>query len=149
MCVLSIGLFMTSCSKYDEGPNLSLYSKGKRIQGTWYFSHVTYNDIDSTEAFQQSTMEFLLGEGSDKDWGIFTWNTAAYSQVFDPNRLKLGGWKLIADKDSFEMVIISDQVEDYDTIQWKINRLAYDEWWMERHIDDTTRVLWQLWKWVY
>ncbi|MEA1878634.1 MAG: hypothetical protein U9N86_17465 [Bacteroidota bacterium] len=147
--ILAIGLFLTSCSKYDEGPGLSLYSKGKRVQGTWYFSRVTYNDIDSTEAYLQRAIEFMLGEGSDKDWGVFTLNSGVYSQVFDPNRLKFGGWKFIADKDSFQMIIISERVEDYDTTQWKINRLAYDEWWMERHIDDSTRVIWQLWKMVH
>lgn len=150
ICLLAIGLFVGSCSKYDEGPGLSLYSKGMRVQGTWYFSSVLYNDTDSTELYLQSAIKFSLGgEGPEKDWGMFTWNTGVYNQVYDPSQLRIGRWKFIADKDSFQMVLLSERIESYDTLQWKISRLAYDEWWMERHIDDTTRVKWQLWKLVY
>lgn len=149
ICVLAIGLFMTSCSKYDDGPGISLYAKGKRVQGTWYFSNVSYNEADSSEIYLSHSIKFFLGEGADKDWGLFTWNMGASNQAINQAQQRIGGWKFIADKDSFQMIVLSERSEDYDTLQWKINRLAYDEWWMERHIDDTTLLKWQLWKWVF
>lgn len=148
VCGLAVLLFLTACSQYEDGPNMSLYSKGKRVQGTWYFSNVFHGSIDSTETYQRGAVEFLLGEGSGKDWGLFTWNKGVANSIFDPNRMQFGAWKFIADKDSFQMIMVQAHVEDYDTIEWKINRLAYDEWWMERHVNDTTLVVWRLWKWV-
>jgi hypothetical protein len=146
---LMITISFTSCSQYDEGPGMSLYSKGKRVQGTWYFSRVLYNDIDSTEHYTRGRIEFLLGEGSGKDWGLYTWLVDPYNSSQDPNFVKLGGWKFTADKDSFQMVILATRPQNYDTLNWSINRLAYDEWWMERQINDTTKLRWELWKWVF
>lgn len=145
--LIGVVFLFTTCSKYDEGPNLSLYSRGKRVQGTWYFSRVLYNDVDSTEQYIQGRIEFLLGEGSGKDWGLYTWMIKPYSP--DPNDMKLGGWKFSPEKDSIQMVVMAKNAADYDTLKWKIKRLAYDEWWMERQIDEQTTLTWELWKWVF
>ncbi len=149
LLVVVVGLLLTSCSKYDDGPSFSLYSKGKRVAGTWYFTRVLYNDADSSEAYLDNSIRFYLGdEGSDKEKGYFTWTTG-YDQASQQKQISFGGWRFVADMDSMQMIVIGEDVGDFDTIQWKINRLAYDQWWMERHTNDTTLLLWQLWKVIY
>ena len=92
--LLGLLVLMSACSHYDEGPNLSLYSKGKRVQGQWYFSRVLYNDADSSESYYDDRIEFSLGEGSEKDWGLFTWIMDPYSPRNEA--LKLGGRQFIS-----------------------------------------------------
>lgn len=141
-------MFMvTACSHYDEGPSLSLYSKGKRVQGTWYFSRVLYNEVDSSQHYMDDRIEFSL-EGNGKDRGLFTWLMNPMSSSVDA--IKLGSWEFVSDKDSVALVFLPmNQGVFDDTIHWKIRRLAYDEWWMERQLNDTTILTWELWKWVF
>ncbi len=147
--LLVFGLLFTACAKYDEGPAFSLYSRGKRVEGAWFFSHVAYNEVDSSEHYQNGRIKFYLGEDGENNWGLFTWEKGYDPVLGATPLLQVGSWKFIAEQDSFQMVMLQEKVEDYDTIHWKINRLAYDEWWMERYLDDTTRLEWKFWKWVY
>lgn len=149
MSLMLLGLILNSCSKYEDGPGFSLYSKGKRVNGTWFFSNVRYNEQDSIEEYRNSAIEFLLGDVAGKDSGSFTWNMELYSSTFDPTKLQRGFWNFYSEKDSFQMVIVAfDPIND-DTIKWEIDRLAFDEWWMHRQYDDTTILVWRLWKRVY
>lgn len=142
-----LSLMVTACSQYEEGPAVSLYSKGKRVQGTWYFDQVMYNDVDSSEHYYKGRIEFSLGEGAEKDWGLYVWHQDPYNP--DPSKMILGGWEFLADKDSIQMIVMHTDPQLWDTVSWKINRLAYSEWWMERQLNDTTQLTWRLWKWVF
>lgn len=146
LCLMLVGLFLNSCSQYEEGPGFSLYSKGKRVNGTWFFSSVKYNDRDSSELYTQGAIDFVL-VGDGKDSGTFNWNKLAYS--FDPSNLQRGEWSFQSEMDSFQMLLVNYDQSAYDTVTWGIQRLSYDEWWMERQYDDTTVLSWRLWKRVY
>jgi hypothetical protein len=51
---------MTSCSKYEEGPSLSLRSKKARLAGEWSVSNVTLNGTDVTSLFLPSGTTYSM-----------------------------------------------------------------------------------------
>lgn len=146
--LLGVWLLLGACSTYDDGPGFSLYSKAKRVQGRWFFKKVLYDDTDSTEYYNKGRIEFLMDNTSGNEWGLFTWIVTPSDNQTDAV-IKLGGWKFNEEKDSLEMVFLANHAEDYDTIRMKINRLSYNEWWMERELDDETMLTWELWKNIY
>jgi hypothetical protein len=66
MLVAVTGSFMTSCSKYEEGPKLSLRSKKARLAGEWVVDH--YVDASGTSVTPTGNTGVLT---IDKD-GTFT-----------------------------------------------------------------------------
>jgi len=46
-------LFSTSCTKYEEGPILSLKTKKSRVANTWVVDKAYENDEDVTDNFDQ------------------------------------------------------------------------------------------------
>jgi len=154
LILTSMVFILGSCSKYDDGPYLSLYSKEKRVQGRWYFTRVKYNDVDSTESYRYNpthTLEFYTNPDRKALWNAFTWN------IFDGSSgsVGYGMWRLNDEKDSLLMATTiwryPGEAVSYDTtiINWKINRLAYTEIAIERMYDDTTKITWELYKPVY
>ena len=147
LLILVLMVFLTACKTYDEGPSLSLYSKGQRVAGNWFFTKVMFNENDSTDSYLAGAMEFLLYDGKGKDRGAYTWNKLYGSQDFNPDNIFFGSWQFFAGKDSIRMILLNKEFKD--TTDWKILRLAYNEWWMERQYDDTTRLRWELWKAIF
>ena len=154
LILLVIVMFLPSCSKYDEGPVLSLYSREKRVQGRWYFSSVKYNEVDSTDSYRVDPLqyiEFYINPEKGAIWNAYTWsvNASGYGAQ------NLGMWKFNDEQDSITMVTTitiytgNNVREDTTVYNWKINRLAYTEFWTERQEDDTTQVKWKLWKIAY
>lgn len=149
-------ILLSACSKYDEGPYFSLYSKDKRVQGRWYFSVVKYNDVDSTDAYRLDPMqsiEFFQNPDKEAIWNAYTWRRNSATDM----SMSYGAWKLNEEKDSLTMVTtlttfgMGESDFNTDTVEyfWKINRLAYTEMWLQRQMDDTTQVNWKLWKLAY
>jgi len=157
--ILIAVLFLTGgCSKYDEGPIFSLYSKEKRVQGRWYFSRVLYNDVDSTDAYRLDPMQYIdyvINPERDENWAAFTWSHGAGSAVATPPYVNYGFWRLTEEKDSMLMVTTikiemnEPAVQDTVKYNWKVVRLAYTEMWLERMYNDTTKIEWKLWKRAY
>ncbi len=138
---------LAGCKKYDEGPLMSLYSKGMRVAGTWYFQNVTYAGRDSTAHYPLQQLNFIYLK--ERDGGAFTWNHNLYATSADANPLEGGKWKFYSDRDSFEMVIYKNQFKDSLVLHWRIKRLAYTEFWLERNIRDTSFLKWSLVKFAY
>jgi hypothetical protein len=148
MVMLAIAALFTGCKKYDDGPYMSLYSKGMRVAGTWYFQSVQYAGRDSTEHYRYQRLEFIYVKKIDG--GVFTWNHNLYATSADPNPLDGGLWNFVSDRDSLEMIIYKDMLQrDSVVTRWKINRLAYTEFWLERTLKDTISLKWQLIKYAY
>ncbi len=152
--LMSLLLCLGSCSKYDDGPNISLYIKEKRLQGRWYFSTVMYNDVDSTDTYRYDPMqsiEFFYNPDKDVVWNAYTWSKTSVTT----GSIGYGQWQLNEEKDSIRMVttmlVYGENLSRADTVEysWKIKRLAYTEFWVERQADDTTLVSWRLWKRAY
>jgi hypothetical protein len=147
LIVLLIAAFLPGCKKYDEGPLLSLYSKETRVAGTWYFQNVWYGGKDSTEHYRYQYLDFLSVKKSNG--GAFSWNHNLMATSADEYPIEGGTWRFLADKDSIEMVVYKNTLTDSVVLQWKINRLAYTEFWIERNIKDTILLKWNLVKYVY
>lgn len=148
LTLLILTTILTGCSKYDEGPLLSLYSKGMRVAGTWYFERVSYGEVDSTANYRMQYLNYILVRKADG--GAFTWNHNLYAGPNDPNSMEGGTWKFYSDDDSIEMVVFKDfAAQDSVLLKWKINRLAYTEFWLERNLKDGTSLKWQLIKYAY
>ena len=145
--IIVIAACLSGCSKYDDGPIISLYSKGMRVAGTWYFQSVLYGSADSTVHYPYQRMEFIYIK--DIDGGAFTWNHNLLATSADDNPLEGGKWRFFADRDSFEMIVYKNSFRDSVVIQWKINRLAFTEFWLERKVKDTINLQWNLVKYVY
>lgn len=134
---------LSGCRKYEEGPLIDLYSIPKRVQGKWWFDRVEFNGIDSSIHYKYARIEFGL---YDKERGGFVFEP----NVYEPDllgRLIGGTWGFLAERDSFEMKYL--HTKDTLVHQWKIKRLAYNEFWMERHDESSNLIYWKLWKFVY
>ena len=140
-------VFLTGCKKYDDGPLLSLYSKGMRVNGTWYFGLVQYDGKDSSAHYPYQQLHFFYVK--EEDGGGFTWNHNVTAQTLTDELYETGTWKFFSDRDSFEMVTYRNELRDSTIYHWKINRLAYTEFWLERTVKDTIQILWHLDKYVY
>jgi len=147
MILLVLTAFLPGCKKYEDGPLISLYSKGMRVSGTWYFQSVLYGGKDSTANYTYQQMDFIYIKKIDG--GVFTWNHNIYATSADENPLVGGTWKFFSDRDSFEMIVYKNLLRDSVVTKWKIDRLAYTEFWLERNIKDTINLKWQLIKYVF
>lgn len=49
-------IFMTACSKYDEGPFISLKSPEKRILGLWEITELLVDNVDFTSVYQEDSV---------------------------------------------------------------------------------------------
>ena len=152
--LMSVLFLFNSCSKYDDGPYISLYSREKRVQGRWYFIKVKYNDLDSTQIYRYDPtqlIEFFHNPDKKAVWNAYTWNIYSGST----STVGYGMWRLNEENDSLLMATtirrFPDDVVSFDTLfyNWKIIRLAYTEMTLERMYDDTTRITWELYKPVY
>lgn len=50
---------LTACTKYDEGPKISLRRDFKKFLGTWHIDKFYVNDIDSTASFKNENGDSL------------------------------------------------------------------------------------------
>jgi hypothetical protein len=142
-----LGLLLTGCKKYEDGPLISLYSKGLRVAGTWYFQKVTWGDTDSSSAYHYQKLEFIFSR--KYDGGAFTWNHNVLATSQDDNPLEGGQWYFKSDKDTLQMLILKNMLKDTVVLNWGIKRLAYNEMWIERTIGDTVNLSWHLVKYVF
>lgn len=158
LVLMALLMLTGGCSKYDDGPVFSLYSKEKRFQGTWYFTRVKYNDVDSTDIYRIDpiqTLYFVLNTDKDVKWNAYTWNRNAAYSTSRPAQTDYGFWRMTDEKDSLLMVTTlsvraaMETIADTTEYSWRIVRLAYTEMTLERMADDTTKIEWQLWKRTY
>jgi hypothetical protein len=147
LALLAMVLLLPGCMKYDDGPLMSLYSKGMRVAGTWYFQNVEYGGKDSTVHYPYQQMNFIYIK--KMDGGAFTWNHNIMATSADPNPLEGGEWRFKSNRDSFEMIIYKNEYKDSVVLKWKIKRLAYTEFWIERNVKDTISLKWNLVKYIY
>jgi hypothetical protein len=88
-------LSISSCKKYEEGPNFSLRTKKARLSGEWYLTESTLSntsikftdkDIDYIIKNDQSyTYQFNLGFLTTKIEGKWEFNDKKSSVIFTPN----------------------------------------------------------------
>jgi len=140
-------ILLSGCTQFDDGPIMSLYSVERRLEGSWYFDRVVYGGVDSSENYvYQQRIEFLYSR--KHEMGAFNWyhnfNVSTTQDNFERGYLNFS-----EAKDSLKFTFVNLRTLDTTRIlNWKINRLAYREFWLERTIKDTLKVEWYLWKWA-
>jgi hypothetical protein len=139
-----IALPLTGCKQYDDGPLLSLYSIEKRIEGSWIFDQVIYGGNDSTEHYLFQQLSFVNMKNTDG--GVVVWYHNLYATTWTPNLTQGGIWTFLSDRDSIRLAIVDVTTGDTTATRWKINRLAFTDFWIERTIKDTLKLEWLLWK---
>lgn len=102
---------VTSCSKYEEGPKLTLLSKKARLTGEWTLNKVEVNGETQDISGYTVNVTFLK-DGSY----TYKWTSGGFSVQ------ESGTWKFSDDKVD---LILTD--EDGDVTTSEIVRLANDE----------------------
>jgi hypothetical protein len=99
------GVALTSCSKYEEGPKLTLLTKKMRLSGTWGVAAYLENGVDKTSDYRQGTSAETFTINKD---GSFTSSVTNLLGTFTSE----GTWEFINDK------------EDVKTTTTKFNGVA-------------------------
>ncbi len=111
-------LYLTSCGKYEEGPEFSLLSKQARITGTWTLISVEgddYFDVDNDES-----LEMAIEKDNDiifrmKETYTYEGETHTYTYSIK------GEWDFSDDKEYLEIDI------DDEYLEFEILRLTNKE----------------------
>lgn len=90
------GVALTSCSKYEEGPKLTLLTKKMRLAGTWGVAAYLENGVDKTADYRQ----FVSSESTtiEKDGN---WNSTMTTVL--GTFTSSGTWEFINDKEDVKM----------------------------------------------
>ncbi len=131
-------VLLVSCSKYEDGPMFSIYTKTERVVGFWRFDFVAENGVDKTEEYVQQSIE-LLRNGSLYRITGYRQNNPSFPII------ESGAWRFGNNKESIIMVFNPGRPEQYE-YDWNIRRLAYGDLRLERY-DGTLRFIeWRLWR---
>jgi len=110
-----LGVSLQACSKYDDGPALSLRTKKARLVGDWEVKQI------GTQSFPQGGYSLEMEFQKDGDFR-FTYSYGSYSYSY------AGDWEFSSDKEELDLII------DNTVQTFEIKRLTNKEVWLE---DDT------------
>jgi hypothetical protein len=130
--LLGVLFMLSSCSKYEEGPLLSLKSKEARLVGTLVVDQVLKNGVENTDMMEfMDNMEFTFEKGGTGNMkAIYTWGGMEVTAVDDLE------WQFSDDETK---LLVRTKGED-DTVwsDWEestILRLTSDELWTQEYDD--------------
>lgn len=109
-------LFMASCSKYEEGPMLSLRSPSERVANTWEVEEAMANGEDVTSSFDH--YELQLSKDGDVELDA---EYLVFGQTFKTNTD--GTWEFTNDNNNLRLDLEGD---DWD-ITYQILKLTEKE----------------------
>lgn len=101
---------LAACSKYADGPKISILPRKERIEGKWMANSVKYNNIDSTSAYKAHIWEF----------------TRNYSVILQIGLVKRTGiWSTVTNDKDFRIDYDNGDIEQYE-----IRKMTKDEFWL-------------------
>lgn len=121
----SMLIFGTSCSKYENGPKLSLRSKKARLVNTWELTESKDGDTDISEFSKGATIKI------NKDG---TYETGGTTKLGAVTAVK-GKWEFSSDKT--KVIYTEDGQTAAD--KWTITKLKNDELWLEKDQANNTK----------
>jgi hypothetical protein len=124
-------VFLVSCSKYEDGPAISLRSKKARLSNEWQVSSAYQNGADRTSDFNAAFAGYLLKIEKEGNY------TLTYSPFSLGTVTESGTWKFNSDETHVIFTDSDGNQEDY-----KILRLKEKELWVEFTDDDGN--LWEV-----
>lgn len=90
------GVTLTSCSKYEEGPKLTLLTKKMRFAGTWGLAAYLENGVDKTADYRQFITSESFTYEKDGTWsGTMTTGLGTFTSS--------GTWEFINDKEDVKI----------------------------------------------
>ncbi|MGB0863876.1 MAG: hypothetical protein ACPG19_14095 [Saprospiraceae bacterium] len=125
---------LSSCSKYDDGPTFSLFSKTDRVTNSWVYTEVYRNGLNITlgaEANNQKYTESTIGFADD---GRFSF-VDAYRDSTTINGD--GYWEFVNDDESLQLTYDSSAL--IRTL--KINRLERSYLWLEENLGNNNTLI--------
>lgn len=136
---LLIALFaVTSCSKYEEGPALSLLTKKARVAGEWKIDKTFYNGEEQTEGTEYTDyMTYVMekdGTGKMKQ-EAYTVENDGYTYEAEAAEYKLE-WKFNDDKTMIEVRLQDGEGEWMEWDSSEILKLKNKEFWMKSTDED-------------
>jgi len=127
---LAIAFSFTNCSKYEDGPFISLRGKENRLTNSWSYTLVMRNGVNVMEGLVKGSVNYTQSLIGFTDEGRFTEiNTidAVASQ-------KDGDWSF--DEEKQNLILNFD--DGSDTRNLSILKLKKVELWLEESFDDNT-----------
>ena len=115
---------LTSCSKYEDGPSLSLRSKKARLCGEWKIEFVSQDGIDITT-------DVLTALGSENEFHIEKDGTYHVHGLSED----MGTWEL---KDKKESLLTQSNTAGSEAEDFTILKLENDALWLKHVHEDGT-----------
>lgn len=106
-------LIVSSCSKYEDGPKLSLRTKKSRLVGEWDLLRIDGQDVSDSVEF-----EFK------KDLKFKMFFFKKYGGEIKKKALRRGDWIWKDDKESIELDVFNGAI-----LKWRVKRLSNSELW--------------------
>ena len=96
-CILALSIGITGCSKYEDGPNISLLTKTQRITGNWEVEKwVPFGETNAINMGSNIELEF----DEDGDWDMRRVDLGSV-----PPTQERGEWEFSNDKQEIEIEI--------------------------------------------
>jgi hypothetical protein len=114
---LSIGVLF-SCTKFEEGPSISLLSVKNRLQGKWKLEKYLLDGADSTESYLN---------GYNEEWEFFKNKTLVYTKG-QQNPID-GTWDLHETNVVVKLQMMNGNFEYYEYDTLPLIRLTNREMW--------------------
>lgn len=112
-------LSVSSCSKYEDGPAISLRTKNERVANTWKIEQAMRNNQDVTADYDQYVLT-MTKDGDARLEAIYS--SGQFTFQFETD----GTWKF---DDSKEILILDFENNDADA-SYQILKLKEDELWI-------------------
>ncbi len=121
-----IGIGLTSCSKYEDGPAISFVSKVERIENDWEIEKAERNGENVTEEYDQYEL-YLNEDYTARLVAVYTSDNITFQYETD------GNWEFENDKEELKLDFENDDADN----TYIILRLKKDELWLENKEDGT------------
>lgn len=116
---LSSLFIMASCSKYEDGPAVSLRTKKERVSNSWVVEKAYENGDDVTDQYNQYDL-YMTKDGDAELNAEYTIFDTEFSVATD------GTWEFTNNQENLSLDFEED---DYDA-EYQILRLAEKELWL-------------------
>ena len=119
LIIISISLLISSCL-YKDGPVISLRLKSERLANTWKYDNYVINNLNVTESFDSSTLQFT------KDGFIYKTKI-----LKDSTATTIGKWEFDENTSQILKMYLIDSTLSTWAESWTILRLLEEEIWLE------------------
>jgi len=124
--VTVMGLSLTSCNKYEEGPGFTVRTAKARVTGDWKLTKYTINGTDFTSS------SVIITKTIDKDGSYSTTSTTGSLSVTE-----IGSWEFNGDKTT---ITFTETGSGSTPDTWTILELRSKEMKLEQIVGSTTSV---------